>query len=41
MLGKFLALLWDFIPPFATALGGSVDGLNAMSTTSYSTGGTV
>ncbi|WP_430332114.1 hypothetical protein [Rhodococcus sp. ACT016] len=39
MLGQFMALLRDFVPAFATALGGSLDGLNAMSTTAYSSGG--
>lgn len=39
MLGRFITLLGAFIPEFATALGGSLDGLNAMSTDTYSTGG--
>lgn len=39
MLGQFMALLRDFVPQFATTLGGSLDGLNAMSTDTYSSGG--
>lgn len=39
MLGEFMALLRAFVPAFAAALGGSLDGLNAMSTDTYSSGG--
>lgn len=38
MLGQFMALLRIFVPALATTLGGSVDGLNAMSTDTYSSG---
>lgn len=39
MLGQFMTLLRAFVPSLATTLGGSLDGLNAMSTTAYSSGG--
>ncbi|WP_433608398.1 hypothetical protein [Prescottella agglutinans] len=39
MLKTFMDLLSTFIGAAAPAIGGSVDGLNAMSTDTYSTGG--
>lgn len=39
MLTQFMTLLRAFVPAAAPALGGSVDGLNAMSTDAYSSEG--
>ena len=39
MLGEFMRLMRTLVFATAPAIGGSVDGLNAMSTDTYSTGG--